>query len=45
MIKSIGMRCAKHVAGIAKQENAYEFLAGKAEGRRPFAIHRQICGK
>jgi hypothetical protein len=42
MIKSRGMRCAKHVAGIAKQGNAYEFLIGKAEGRRPFAIPRRI---
>jgi hypothetical protein len=36
MIKSSGMRQAKHVAHMGEVRNAYKILVGKPEGKRPF---------
>jgi hypothetical protein len=40
VIKSRRMRWAGHVVRIRKERSTYEFLAGKAEGKRP--IHTII---
>jgi hypothetical protein len=41
MLKSRIMRWAGHVARIGKKRNAYNFLVGKSEGKRPLERHRR----
>jgi hypothetical protein len=40
IIKSKRMRCAGHVARIWEKRNAYRFLVGKPEGKRPLGRPR-----
>jgi hypothetical protein len=40
IIKSRRIRWAGHVAGMGEKRNAYRFLAGKPEGKRPLGRPR-----
>jgi hypothetical protein len=41
MIKSWGIRWARHVVCIGKMRNAYKMLVSKPEGNTPFGIPRR----
>jgi hypothetical protein len=40
-MKSKGIRWAGHVARIGEKRNAYRFLVGKPEGKRPLGRPRR----
>jgi hypothetical protein len=42
MMKSRKMRSVWHVARIAEHSNAYRFLVGKPEGKRPVGRPRRM---
>jgi hypothetical protein len=41
VIKSRGMRCARHVARMGDMRNVYSIVVGRPEGRIPRGSHRR----